>query len=191
MPEFYLASRSPRRSELLRTIGVDFQIVDVNIDETVRAGESPADYVLRLAAAKAAAGQAQVPPGSAVLAADTCVVIDGEIIGKPRDRLDAIAILQRLSGQWHEVLTGVALVVATTANVWVTTRVRMRRLTPREIEAYWASGEPADKAGAYGIQGLGGALIERIEGSYSNVVGLPLVETLVLLNVARITHRLL
>ena len=165
MPEFYLASRSPRRSELLRTVGVDFRIVDVNIDETVRDGEIPQDYVLRLAAAKAAAGQAQVPSGSAVLAADTCVVIDDEIIGKPRDRQDAIAILQRLSGQWHEVLTGVALAAVTPANVCVTTRVRMRRLTTREIDAYWASGEPVDKAGAYGIQGLGGALVERIEGS--------------------------
>ena len=125
-----------------------------------------------------------------MLAADTCVVIDNEIIGKPRDRLDAMALLQRLSGQWHEVLTGVALTVATTATVCVTTRVRMRRLTYREIAAYWGSGEPVDKAGAYGIQGLGGALVERIEGSYSNVVGLPLAETLVLLDGARITHRL-
>ena len=190
MPEVYLASRSPRRAELLQTLGVDFRIVDVTIDEAVRAGEISADYVLRLAAAKAAAGHAQVPPGGAVLAADTCVVIDNEIIGKPRDRLDAMAILQRLSGQWHEVLTGVALAVATTATVCVTTRVQMRRLTDREIAAYWASGEPADKAGAYGIQGLGGALVERIEGSYSNVVGLPLAETLVLLDGARITHRL-
>ena len=188
-----LASRSPRRAELLRTLGVAFRVIDVEVDETTRVGEAPVDYVRRLARDKAVAGQAVAGDASLpVLAADTTVVLDGAILGKPLDDADARAMLARLAGRTHEVLTGVAVI---DARGWlddavVATRVSFRALSPAEIAAYVASGEPADKAGAYGIQGLGGALVERIDGSYSNVVGLPLVETLALLDAAGVPHAL-
>jgi septum formation protein len=188
-----LASRSPRRAELLRTLGVAFRVIDVEVDETTRVGEAPVDYVRRLARDKARAGQAVAGDASLpVLAADTTVVLDGAILGKPLDDADARAMLARLAGRTHEVLTGVAVI---DARGWlddavVATRVSFRALSPAEIAAYVASGEPADKAGAYGIQGLGGALVERIDGSYSNVVGLPLVETLALLDAAGVPHAL-
>jgi septum formation protein len=188
-----LASRSPRRAELLRTLGVAFRVIDVEVDETTRVGEAPVDYVRRLARDKARAGQAVAGGASLpVLAADTTVVLDGAILGKPLDDADARAMLARLAGRTHEVLTGVAVI---DARGWlddavVATRVSFRALSPAEIAAYVASGEPADKAGAYGIQGLGGALVERIDGSYSNVVGLPLVETLALLDAAGVPHAL-
>jgi len=188
-----LASRSPRRAELLRTLGVAFRVIDVEVDETTRVGEAPVDYVRRLARDKARARQAVAGGASLpVLAADTTVVLDGAILGKPLDDADARAMLARLAGRTHEVLTGVAVI---DARGWlddavVATRVSFRALSPAEIAAYVASGEPADKAGAYGIQGLGGALVERIDGSYSNVVGLPLVETLALLDAAGVPHAL-
>lgn len=189
-PDLLLASRSPRRAELLRTLGVSFAVVDVEVDETPQAGEPAEPYVARLAGAKARAGRAASGSTLPVLAADTTVVCAGEILGKPADAADAARILRRLSGRWHSVFTGVALATDTLAVQVVETRVRFRTLSESEIAAYWASGEPADKAGAYGIQGLGGALVARIEGSYSNVVGLPLAETVALLDACGIAHAL-
>ena len=191
-PDLWLASRSPRRAELLRTLGVAFAPLDVEVDESLQAGESASAYVARLARAKAAAGQLLANPLAAVLAADTTVVCETQILGKPADRAEGLAMLGLLAGRWHEVFTGV--VVATPGGALhaatVCTRVCFRALSDAEIAAYWASGEPADKAGGYGIQGLGGALVERIDGSYSNVVGLPLAETLALLDAAQVPHRL-
>lgn len=193
MSDLCLASRSPRRAELLRTLGVAFRVLDVEVDETPRPGEAPADYVRRLACDKARAGRAAAAGVDApVLAADTTVVVDRAILGKPEDADDARRMLARLAGRAHEVFTGVALVDArgelrcTVAR----TGVRFRALTAGEIAAYVASGEPLDKAGAYGIQGLGGALVAGIDGSYSNVVGLPLAETLALLDAAGVPHAL-
>ena len=182
----WLASRSPRRTALLETLGVAFAVLDVEVDETPRVGELPADYVLRLARAKAQAGLAAVSSPAPVLAADTTVVLNGEILGKPANIPDARRMLGRLSGVWHEVLTGVALAHVSLETVLVSTRVQFRALSDAEIDCYVATGEPADKAGAYGIQGLGGALVARLEGSYPNVVGLPLAETLGLLRNARV-----
>ena len=187
----YLASRSPRRAELLRLLGVDFALVDVEVDEREHAGEAPAAYVRRVAADKARAGADQLPADAVVLAADTTVCVDGAIIGKPLDEADARAMLRRLSGRWHEVYT--AVVVGTRASLAVEvvrTRVEFRALDDALIAAYWASGEPADKAGAYGIQGLGGALVRRIEGSYGAVVGLPLAETAEMLEKAGVGQAL-
>ncbi len=182
----YLASQSPRRRELLDQIGVTHRVLSVDIDETRRDDEIASDYVQRLAREKAAAGwqhliDHQLTPAP-VMGADTAVVIDGDILGKPVDADDAIAILQRLSGRSHEVMTGVAVHSAQGAQVTMScTRVWFRALDRAEIEQYWLSGEPRDKAGAYGIQGLAAKFIERIEGSYSGVVGLPLFETAQLL----------
>jgi len=188
-----LASRSPRRAELLRTLDVAFAVIDVEVDESPWPRESPAAYVRRLARMKAEAGRAAAADCMLpVLAADTTVVLDEAILGKPRDADDARAMLARLAGRQHEVLTGVALIDRSGAieDLVVVTRVIFRALDARSVAAYVASGEAADKAGAYGIQGLGGALVERIEGSYSNVVGLPLTETLTLLDAAGVPHAL-
>lgn len=193
MTRLLLASRSPRRAELLRTLGVAHAVIDVEVDETPWPQEPAAAYVRRLARMKAEAGHATArQPGVPVLGADTSVVLGAEILGKPRDAADAVAMLTRLAGRVHEVLSGVALVDRHGALVdaVVATRVEFRPLDAREIEAYVASGEPADKAGGYGIQGLGGALVARIEGSYSNVVGLPLAETALLLTAADVPHAL-
>ena len=187
----YLASRSPRRAELLRLLGVDFVLMDVAVDESPAPGEAPADYVRRVALAKACAGSALLPPGAAVLAADTTVSVDGEIFGKPRDAADGQAMLLRLSGRWHEVFTAVVAGIDAQHFIEVVrTRVEFRVLDTAVIAAYWRSGEPADKAGGYGIQGLGGALIKRIDGSYGAVVGLPLCETVALLEKVGIGHAL-
>lgn len=187
--DLLLASRSPRRVDLLATLGVSFAVFDVEVDEAARTAETPQDYVVRLALAKAMAGRARqnsVP----VLSADTAVVAKGQILGKPLDFADSKRMLALLADDWHEVLTGVALVGAETASCCVSSRVRMRALSPAEMAAYWRSGEPRDKAGGYAIQGLAGAFIERLDGSYSNVVGLPLCETLSLLNRFKIPHAL-
>lgn len=191
-PALWLASRSPRRAELLRTLGVAFRVLDVEIDEAPRPGEAPADYVTRLAHGKAAAGVAAMRSPAPVLAADTTVVVDHEILGKPADRADGLRMLDRLAGREHTVLTGVALALpdGTRRGVTVATRVFMRALSSAGKAAYWASGEPLDKAGGYAVQGLGGALVTRLEGSYSNVVGLPLAETLALLDAAGVPHAL-
>lgn len=185
----YLASGSPRRRELLTQIGVRFDLVKTAVDERWRPGEEPLEYVLRLAAEKAQAGLEQLEGrgvrSPVVLGADTAGVLHGEILGKPRDRDDAIAMLLRMGGHTHQVITGIAL--ATDAGVLVShsiTDVTFRPLSAREAEAYWNSGEPADKAGAYGIQGFGAIFVARIEGSYTGVVGLPLFETAQLLQQA-------
>jgi septum formation protein len=165
-----LASRSPRRAELLTAAGIEFSVSAASIDETPRAGESPRDYVLRLAAEKARAIE-----GDLVLAADTTVVLCNEIMGKPADAADAARMLRALSGKRHEVLTGVALKRAGKIALDIaSTAVWFAPLSEREITDYVASGEPMDKAGAYGIQGLASKFIDRIDGSYSNVVGLPI-----------------
>ncbi|MCE5364551.1 Maf-like protein [Pseudomonas sp. 32.2.56] len=184
MATLYLASGSPRRRELLTQIGVPFLTQIAPIDENALPGESPLAYVERLALAKGHAGLAALADsdGAVVLGADTAVVLDGHILGKPRDRADALATLQALSGRSHQVLTAVALVSRErqVARV-VTSQVTFRPLTQAEIEAYWASGEPQDKAGSYGIQGLAAVFVSQLQGSYSAVVGLPLCETAALL----------
>jgi septum formation protein len=185
-PLLTLASVSPRRRELLAQIGVAHVVSAADIDETVRPGEAPGDYVVRVACAKARAVRersTQYP----VLAADTIVVIDGLILGKPRDRADASAMLGRLSGRTHQVLTAVALASASGVAFRVSTsEVRMRAVTPGECAAYWESGEPRDKAGGYAIQGRGALFIEHLSGSFSGVMGLPLYETGLLLIAAGI-----
>ncbi len=188
-----LASRSPRRAALLRTLRVVFTVIDVAVDETPRAREAPAEYVQRMAREKATAGYTLAQRrGLPVLAADTAVVVDDAILGKPRDADDARAMLRRLAGRMHEVYTGVVVIAndGTPLDIVVATRVALRALDSRSIDAYVATGEPLDKAGGYGIQGLGGALVQRIEGSYTNVVGLPLAETVMLLDAAGVPHAL-
>ena len=173
MLKIILASRSPRRAELLAAAGIPFEIFAIDIDETPRPAEDPAAYVERLAIAKANA-VAAVRPGEVVLGADTTVVLDGQILGKPVDEADAARMLRALSGRTHEVLTGVALVGPRGVHSAVEqTRVWISSMTDEDISRYVASGQPMDKAGAYGIQGLASCFIPRIEGSYTNVVGLP------------------
>ncbi len=167
-----LASESPRRAEILRQAGIPFVVRAAPVDETPLAGERPEDYVRRLAELKAVAAPAG--PDEIVLGADTTVVVDGEMLGKPADADDARRMLAALAGRAHEVLTGVALrrgelVICE----WASTRVKFAAMTAAEVDDYVASGEPMDKAGAYAIQGLASKFIERIDGCYFNVVGLP------------------
>ncbi len=178
----FLASSSPRRRELLEQIGVVYQVVEVRVDEALHAGEAPELYVVRLALAKAQAGHA-ICGDRPVLGADTAVVIDGAILGKPRDRADGLAMLARLAGRTHHVYTGVALVDAAgeAHTLLSVSAVTFRDIAEAERSAYWDSGEPADKAGGYAVQGLGAVFIARLEGSYSGVMGLPLFETAALL----------
>ena len=184
MPTLYLASASPRRSELLTQIGVPFVSKVLPIDETPRADESADAYVERLALAKADAVLDTLPTddGAVVLGSDTAVVLDGRILGKPRDRADALATLAALSGREHQVMTAVALVshARRAARVVIST-VRFKNLSQTQIEAYWASGEACDKAGSYAIQGRAAVFVSQMSGSYSAVVGLPLCETAELL----------
>jgi septum formation protein len=174
MPDrLILASASPRRAELLRAAGIEFDVRPAAVDESILPGESPERYVRRVAEAKA---DAVFEPGvPAVLSADTVVVIGGRILGKPDDVQEATAMLRLLSGQTHEVVTGVCLVSGGHGQVTRVdrTRVEFAPLTERELDWYVASGEPMDKAGAYAIQGRASRFVRRIEGSYSNVVGLP------------------
>lgn len=180
-----LASASPRRAELLRQIDVSFEVWPADIDETQRAGESAAAYVQRMAREKAARVAQLVGPERAVLAADTTVVVDGGILGKPDSEGDGLAMLAALSGRTHQVLTAVALAKGDDLQTALSRSVvRMRALSPGCAAAYWATGEGRDKAGAYAIQGIAGQLVERLEGSYSGVVGLPLAETTALLRAA-------
>ena len=170
-----LASASPRRAELLRQIGVPFEVAIPDVDESRRRGESVPDYVGRLAHGKAAAGHR---PGRLTLGADTAVALDGVILGKPRDESDGVAALQALGGRTHSVLTGVCLTDGEAFKTRVvTTEVTFKPISKTLATAYWRTGEGADKAGGYGIQGIGSILVTRIEGSYSAVVGLPLAET--------------
>ncbi|HEY7288987.1 MAG TPA: Maf family protein [Vicinamibacterales bacterium] len=177
-----LASASPRRAELLRCAGFTFEVIVADIDERVKPGEAPEPYVRRLASNKSRAALAQLAAGTSqsttsdviVLGSDTAVVVDGLILGKPRDDSDARMMLERLSGRWHDVLTGVSLRTdGDEVAVVETTRVEFARLTADDMQAYVDSGEGRDKAGAYAIQGLASRFIPRIDGSYANVVGLP------------------
>ncbi len=187
-PRLVLASASPRRRELLAQVGYDFHTVAPETDETPTAGETAHTLVDRLARAKAEAARRLLEDRARViLAADTVVVLDDEILGKPSSPAAATAMLRQLSGRVHDVVTGLAVVTPSAAQlVTVTTAVEIRSLTDDEISWYIATGEPLDKAGGYGIQGIGGSLVTRIDGSYSNVVGLPLAETVALLDAAGI-----
>jgi septum formation protein len=177
----YLASASPRRQELLRQIGVAFEVVPSNVEERRNPGENPQEYVLRVARDKARAVTARITadgrPAHPVLGADTEVVLDDDILGKPEDAAHGCAMLRRLAGRSHDVLTGLALFHGVREFTAVSySRVTFAPLSDAEIERYWQSGEPADKAGGYAIQGRAAAFVARIEGSYSGVVGLPLFE---------------
>ena len=173
--QLVLASASPRRAELLRAAGFLFDVRPADVDETPRPAEPPATYALRVARDKAIAAAGRIDGADVwILAADTVVVVDGQVLGKPADHSDARRMLSMLSGVVHEVLTAVVVRrgVVETSEV-VSTRVRFAALTPAEIDWYVASGEPDGKAGGYAIQGLGSRFVDRIEGSWSNVVGLP------------------
>lgn len=174
--QIILASNSPRRRELLSQVGLDFTVDPADVDEQVIDGETPEGYAVRVARDKARVAARKAGAGL-VIAADTIVVLDGAILGKPADDRDAKRMLSLLSGRHHQVMTGLAILDAATgrteSNLSVSS-VWFRPLTPSEISAYVATGEPRDKAGAYGIQGRGALLVERIEGCYFNIVGLPL-----------------
>jgi septum formation protein len=176
VPTLILASQSPRRVELLRQLGFEFEVRPVDLDETWDGTEPPQRYVERLAREKACAGRA-LAPGAAVLGADTVVVIDGSVLGKPRNRPHAAGMLARLSGRTHQVYSAIALADGGLESRVNVTAVTFRPLTAEEIDDYLATGEADDKAGAYAIQGLAAAFIERIDGSYSGVMGLPLFES--------------
>lgn len=183
-PFVYLASASPRRRELLAQIGVRWVLLPTDVDEASLPGEAPAGYVDRLALAKARDAFARMPPGrpAPVVAADTAVVIGGQLLGKPAGEADCARMLQLLSGAVHEVFSAVAVLSARGESCALSrTEVEFREIGADEIAAYWRSGEPADKAGAYGIQGLGAVFVRSIRGSYSGVMGLPLFETAALL----------
>lgn len=186
-PDLILASRSPRRQELLAQIGVRFTVLEADIDERVLPAEEAGQYVCRVALSKARRGLALAQSATTtaalpVLGADTSVVLDGECLGKPGDEQDARAMWRALSGREHEVLSAVALVSSNVEELRLCrTRVRFRVISEAEMQAYWASGEPLDKAGGYAIQGLAAIFVASIEGSYSGVMGLPLFETAALL----------
>ena len=183
----YLASESPRRRELLQQIGVPFRVVGAAVDEAVWSGEVAAAYVARLAAAKAELGWERNRDAidGPVLAADTSVVLDAKILGKPADREEAEAMLRQLSGRTHEVLTAVALRTVDGLRSRISrSEVTFRRIAAAEARAYWDTGEPCDKAGAYAIQGRAAVFIAELRGSYSGVMGLPLFETAELLSEA-------
>ena len=184
----YLASASPRRRELLAQIGIRHRVLAVAVDETWHRDETPELYVIRLALEKARAGREKIPASDSrpVLGADTAVVIGGEVLGKPGNREEGIAMLRRLSGVTHHVYSGVALVGDDEATRLSVSAVSFRSMTLEECQAYWLTGEPADKAGAYAIQGRGAVFISRLEGTYSGVMGLPLFETAELLREAGI-----
>ena len=184
-PLLTLASGSPRRREILASLGVPFVVEAADIDESRLIDERPEDMVVRVALAKARAVAARVE--GPVLGGDTAVVLGDRIFGKPADETDALAMLSSLSGARHTVLTGVALVAAgREVSMLSSTEVRFRDIGPDEARRYWQSGEPRDKAGAYAIQGLGGAFVTAIMGSYTGVVGLPVFETARLLGDAGI-----
>jgi len=188
-PDIYLASNSPRRAELLRQIGVDFRVIAADVDESAAADETPEAHVTRLALEKARAGHAplQGDHRRPVLGADTMVVVGDVAMGKPRDREEAIHMLQSLSGRTHRVLSAVALVDDAATFRLSVSQVTFRTLTIAECAAYWGTGEPRDKAGGYAIQGLAAMFVSRLEGSYSGVMGLPLYETAELLAAAGVS----
>ena len=178
----HLASASPRRAKILQALGLEYTAAGVDVDEVQLPGESPQEMVLRLARAKALSATTEA---DIVIGSDTAVVLGDAVYGKPRDEADCLRMLAELSGKVHTVLTGVAVRSGTrTATEVSVTNVQFREISRDEARAYWQSGEPRDKAGAYGIQGLGGAFVATIEGSYSGVVGLPVFETVKLLAAA-------
>lgn len=188
-PQLYLASQSPRRAELLQQIGVGFEVLSVEVDETMAAAEAPDRYAQRLAMEKARAGWCTLSADRQrpVLGADTLVITGDRVMGKPADRQQAIEMLQTLSGRTHQVITAVALAGERVAVSTQCSQVTFRRLTRQQCEAYWETGESRDKAGAYAVQGLAALFITRLDGSYSGVMGLPLYETAELLKTAGIT----
>ena len=175
--QIILASSSPRRKELLDQIKVTYAVYPVDIDETPLPGERPLDYVQRLAAEKSAACKEQFKTEMPVLAADTAVILGAVIMGKPKDKADAMAMLSQLSGKTHQVYSAVSLRWRGHIQAVSITEVTFRRLTVREIQDYWHTGEPVDKAVGYANQGMGGVFVQSIKGSFSGVVGLPLFET--------------
>jgi septum formation protein len=186
LPSIYLASKSPRRRELLQQIGVLHQVIDANVIEVPRTQESPSDYVQRLAREKAGAGFASIKRQQLavrpVLGADTVVVINNEILEKPQDAEHAAIMLRKLAGADHQVMTAVAMILEEKCTVKLSvTDVVFRPLSETEIAAYWQTGEPCDKAGGYAIQGLGAVFVQQIRGSYTGVVGLPIEQTVALL----------
>ena len=180
--QIILASASPRRKELLDQINVSYRVYPVDLDETPWPDEAPLDYVQRVAAEKSAACKAQLNTEIPVLAADTAVILGAVIMGKPKDKADAMAMLTQLSGKTHQVYSAISLRGREHGQAVSITEVTFRCLTEQEILDYWHSGEPVDKAGSYAIQGRGGVFIESIKGSFSGVVGLPLFETAELLS---------
>ena len=171
-----LASQSPRRREILERLGFQFQVIPSEVDESVLRASSPSDFALLAASAKSRDVAAKAPSNSVVLGSDTVVALNDQTLGKPKSRDEAEAMIHSLSGQWHWVFTGVSIVDSNTgveARDVGATRVLFRDLTSAEVQRYVATGEGDDKAGAYGIQGIGSGLVEKIEGSYDNVVGLP------------------
>ena len=181
VPQLILASQSPRRAELLGRLGLEFEIRPADIDETYIDHEMPADHAERLAREKAIA-ISRVAPDALVIGSDTIVLLDSDVLGKPRDRDEAVRMLMRLSGRDHEVYTAVAVARGDRMeSAMERVRVRFRRLDRSECEAYVDTGEPMDKAGAYGIQGYGSSLVESIDGDYFAVMGLPVVRTLELI----------
>jgi septum formation protein len=197
----YLASQSPRRAELLQQIGVPFTVIDAPVDESWLGNETLEDYVARVSILKALAAIPMVASDAIILTADTAGICEGEPLIKPRNEAHALAMLMRMSGQTHTVSTAITVLQVASRKQEtriVSSHVRFRTLRETECRSYWASGEPCDKAGSYAIQGLGGIFVERLEGSYSGVMGLPLCETAALLThfgipvwqtVAAQTHR--
>lgn len=185
MAHLILASSSPRRRELLQQLGLEFDIFSPEIDESVLAGEDVAAYVERLACAKAQAVLEQFPD-AIILAADTSVGVDDQILGKPESKQHAFEMWQSISGRKHDVFSGICVRTShEKSSIVVRTKVEFQALSRNDMEDYWATGEPIGKAGAYAIQGIAARYIPRIEGSYSNVVGLPLYETVQLLKVVK------
>lgn len=176
-----LASSSPRRKELLEKLGLRFEVIPSLIDEIPLPGESPEDFALRASTEKALNVSGNLDEHSVVIGVDTIVVIDGEILGKPKDKKEAITMLEKIAGKEHRVITGFSIVKPKTEILhreFVESKVKIKTLAPWELEGYIKTGEPMDKAGAYGAQGVGAFMIEEIHGSYTNVVGLPLAQVI-------------
>ncbi len=180
--QLVLASGSPRRRQLLSQLGLEFDIEHPDVDETVRRDEAPQDYVVRLSQSKAEAVFSRLDSNQVIIAADTTVELAGNILGKPESKDDGIAMLTALSGSEHHVYTGVTIrQEARIESLCIGSLVRFRQLSDEEMDYYWETGEPVDKAGGYGLQGIGAAFVETLNGSYTNVIGLPLSEVVVLL----------
>ena len=180
--KIYLASKSPRRHELLKQIGIDFEVININIDESVNKNETPLDYVHRIAVEKAKAGKEFSKNNLPVLAADTAIILDNIVLGKAERKKDAIHMLNKLSGRTHDVLSAVTVIGKKKITKVNTSKVTFKILSKDDISYYCSTSEPIGKAGGYAIQGKGAILIKKLEGSYSGVMGLPLEETYQLLS---------